>query len=116
MYKFSLGIFQFVFNLILTQTISVSVQSTTSLTSNFMIYISLFHNVNDLSIYMSAHNERGHPISADIKLLLTLRYFETGTFQQSRADLCEISQPSASRIIKRISEAIAHLENNYIQC
>jgi hypothetical protein len=28
--------------------------------------------------------------------------------------LCQISKPSASRIIKRVSEAIARLRNNYI--
>ena len=47
--------------------------------------------------------------------MLTLRYYATGTFQQACGDLCEISQPSASRIIKRVSEAIARLKNNYIQ-
>ena len=47
---------------------------------------------------ISAHNERGNPIAADIKLLLTLRYYARGTFQQACGDLCEISQPSASRM------------------
>ena len=47
--------------------------------------------------------------------MLTLRYYATGTFQQACGDLCEISQPSASHIIKRVSEAIARLKSNYIQ-
>ena len=63
---------------------------------------------------ISAHNDRGKPIPADIQLLLTLRFYATGTFQLACGDLCEISQPSASRIIKRVSEAIARLRNNYI--
>jgi hypothetical protein len=58
---------------------------------------------------ISAHNERGKPIPADIQLLLTLRFYATGTFQLACGDLCEISQPSASRIIKRVFEAIARL-------
>ncbi len=61
-----------------------------------------------------AHNNRGRPIAVDIQLLLTLRFYATGTFQLACGDLCQISQPSASRIIKRVSEAIACLKNNYI--
>jgi hypothetical protein len=36
---------------------------------------------------ISAHNERGKPIPADIQLLLTLRFYATGTFQLACADL-----------------------------
>ena len=63
---------------------------------------------------ISAHNEIGKPIPADIQLLLTLRFYATGTFQRACGDLCEISQLSASRIIKRVSEAIARLKNIHI--
>ena len=61
-----------------------------------------------------AHNDRGKPIPADIQLLLTLRFYATGTFQLACGDLCDISQPSASRIIKRVSEVIARLKKHYI--
>ena len=64
---------------------------------------------------ISAHNERGNPIPAEIKLLLTLRCYATGTFQEACADLCDISQPSASHIIERVSEAIARVKIHYIQ-
>ena len=37
-----------------------------------------------------------------------------GTFQLACGDLREISQPSASWIIKRVSEAITRLKNIYI--
>ena len=40
---------------------------------------------------MSAHNDRGKPIPADIRLLLTLWFYATGTFQLVWGDLCEIS-------------------------
>ena len=62
--------------------------------------------LNIIAPAISGHNERGNPIPADIQLLLTLRYYATGTFQQACGDLCDISQPSASRIIKRVSEAL----------
>jgi hypothetical protein len=71
--------------------------------------------LNIIEADISAHNERGNPIPAEIKLLLTLRYYATGTFQEACGDLCDISQPSASRIIKRVSEAIARLKIHYIQ-
>ena len=63
---------------------------------------------------LSAHNERGRPIPANIQLLLTLRFYAMGTFQLACGDLCDISQPSASRILKRVSGAIARLKNQYI--
>ena len=63
---------------------------------------------------ISAHNDRGKPTATDIHLLLTLRFYAMRTFQLACGDLCEISQPSASRIIKRVSEAIVRLKNIYI--
>ncbi len=46
-------------------------------------------------------------IPADIQLLLILRFYTTGTFQLACGDLCQISQPSASRIIKRQSVIVS---------
>ena len=71
--------------------------------------------LNIIEADIPAHNERGNPIPAEIKLLLTLRYYATGTFQEACGDLCYISQLTASRIIKRVSEAIARLKIHYIQ-
>ena len=64
---------------------------------------------------LSARNGRGNPIPAAIQLLLTLRFNTTGIFQLACGDLCEFSQPSACHIIKRISEAIGQLKNEYIR-
>ena len=47
--------------------------------------------------------------------MLTLRYYATGTYQEACGDLCDISQLTASRIIKRVSEAIARLKIHNIQ-
>ncbi len=49
------------------------------------------------------HNDRGRPIPADVQLLLVLRFYATGMFQLACGDLCQISQPSASGIIKHQS-------------
>ena len=56
--------------------------------------------LNIIEADISAHNERGNPIPAEIKLLLTLRYYATGTFQEACGDLCDISQPSASAYLR----------------
>ncbi len=47
--------------------------------------------------------------------MLSLRYYATGTFQEACGDLCDISQLTASRVIKRVSVAIARLKIHYIQ-
>ncbi len=47
--------------------------------------------------------------------MLTLRYYTTGTFQEACGDQCDISQLTASRIIKRVSEAIVRLKIHYKQ-
>ena len=60
------------------------------------------------------HNNRGRPIPVDLQLLLTLRFYATGSFQLACGDLCGISQSSASRIIKKVSTTIARLKNRYI--
>ena len=71
--------------------------------------------LNTIEADISAHNERGNPIPAEFKLLLTLRYYATGTFQEACGDLCDISQLTASRIIRRVFEAVARLKIHYIQ-
>ena len=83
--------------------------------SRYRIPKAAFRELLDIiSPDISAHNDREKPIPADTQLLLTLRFYATGTFQLACRDLWEISEPSASRIIKRVSEAIARLRNNYI--
>ncbi len=47
--------------------------------------------LNIIEADITAHNERGNPIPAEIKLLLILRYYATGTFQEACGDLCDIS-------------------------
>ena len=56
---------------------------------------------------MRPHNDRRRPILADVQLLLILRFYATGTFQLACGYLCQISQPSASRIIKRQSVIVS---------
>ncbi|KAJ8959561.1 hypothetical protein NQ317_000754 [Molorchus minor] len=51
------------------------------------------------------------PIS---QLLLTLRYFATGSMLVVVGDFCGIHKSTASRIVKKVSEAIASLRDRFI--
>ena len=51
--------------------------------------------------------ERGLPIPPLHCLLITIRYFATGSFQLVHMDLFGISQPTVSRIVLKISQVIA---------
>lgn len=54
------------------------------------------------------------PIPMETKVLITLRYLATGSFQLTTADTIGISQPSASKCISSITRKIASLAPNVI--
>lgn len=54
------------------------------------------------------HDRRNSLTPPKIQLLATLRYYATGTFQQVQ-DLLGLTQPTISRIVERVSQAIAKL-------
>lgn len=59
-------------------------------------------------------NLRSYAISAEQKLYSALRFYATGSFQMVVADLNGLSQPSVSRNIAEVSNAIASLHRRYI--
>ncbi|XP_075742733.1 putative nuclease HARBI1 [Rhipicephalus microplus] len=50
---------------------------------------------------------RGHPLLPVMQLVITLRFYEAGTFQVVMGDLVNASQPTVSRVIERVSRLIA---------
>ncbi|XP_064637860.1 putative nuclease HARBI1 [Lineus longissimus] len=62
-----------------------------------------------------AANQRGIPLTSRTQLLVALRYFATGSFQIVSGDLQGVSQPSASRIVKKVSRAIARHRGQIIR-
>ena len=54
---------------------------------------------------------RGLPIPPLHCILITIRYFATGTFQLVHTDLFGVSQHTVSRIVKKVSQAIASNAN-----
>jgi len=78
------------------------------------------------------HNNRGNPVPdiiqvqlfyhflffkhyLSLQLLVSIRYFATGTFQREIGDLFKISQPSVCRSIHNISKKICLLRESFIK-
>ena len=57
----------------------------------------------------------GLPTPPQLQLLITLRYYATGSFQMVGGDLVGVSQPTVSRIVSRVSIALAKLAQLYIR-
>ncbi|XP_047523577.1 putative nuclease HARBI1 [Pieris napi] len=64
---------------------------------------------------ISAPTERNHVIMPITRLLLTLRYYATGSFLTVVGDFSGVSKASASRIVTLISQAIAQLRPEFIK-
>ncbi|KAH7943182.1 hypothetical protein HPB52_006227 [Rhipicephalus sanguineus] len=50
---------------------------------------------------------RGFPLPPLMQLLIALRFYGAGTFQLVSGDLVNVSQPTVSRVVKRISALLA---------
>lgn len=58
---------------------------------------------------------RNRAMPSELRLLLTLRYLATGSFLSSAADFSGVSPPTASRVVKKVTEAIAKLCRDVIR-
>ncbi|XP_063217353.1 putative nuclease HARBI1 [Bacillus rossius redtenbacheri] len=65
--------------------------------------------------HMEKLDKRGLPIPAIRKLLLSLRFFATGSFQQVCGDLDGISQTTAAGAIKDVTEALASQLRHHVR-
>lgn len=59
-------------------------------------------------------DQRNQPLSKVNQILITLRYFATGSFQINIGDLFNISQPTVSRIVANVTRHIAALRPQFI--
>ena len=59
--------------------------------------------------------QRSHAIPSSLQVLCALRYFATGNFQFVSGDLTGISQSSVSRIVTRVSAALANKSQELIK-
>jgi len=59
-------------------------------------------------------SKRGLPVPPLYEFLIVLRFYANDSFQIVSGDLVNISQPSISRSVKRVSRAIAKLKSKFI--
>lgn len=62
---------------------------------------------------LKKYTNRGHPVPPIIELLITLRFLATGDFQSNTGD--KVSQPTVSRIIKKITTLLTELKLRFIK-
>lgn len=60
-------------------------------------------------------DDRNHPLTPIEQLLITLRFYATGSYQLAIADLHGVSRSTVCRYIKKVSIAIARLRNKFIK-
>nr|XP_034192316.1 putative nuclease HARBI1 isoform X4 [Osmia lignaria] len=60
-------------------------------------------------------NNRGLPIPPAMQLLICLRYYATASFHLILGDTMNVSQPTVSRIVFRVSSLIGNLMMDYIK-
>jgi len=72
--------------------------------------------VTDLiSVQLSAPLRRGVYIPPVIQVLTVIRFYATGDFQITNADLSKLSQGTISKLVKRVSRALARLRSRFVQ-
>jgi len=68
-----------------------------------------------ISEKLSAPRRRGVYIPPVIQVLTVLRFYATGDFQMTHADLHNFSQPTISKLVRRVSTAIARLRSRFVK-
>lgn len=69
---------------------------------------------NLLELVIEPVNDRNHPVSKLNQILICLRYYASGTFQINVGDHFNVSQPTVSRIVTKITRHIAGLRPQFI--
>uniref|UniRef100_A0A671TGD0 DDE Tnp4 domain-containing protein n=1 Tax=Sparus aurata TaxID=8175 RepID=A0A671TGD0_SPAAU len=70
---------------------------------------------NHLEPALRSHTLWSNPVPPHVPVLLTLGFLATGTFQRELGDRVDISQPSISRALPRVVDAINQLATQYIK-
>lgn len=78
----------------------------------YLINLTLIYEMRQLKLFLCSRN---HSISPLNQLLLTLRFYASGNFLITAADTVKVSKSSASKIVKKVSFAIARLGPEFIR-
>lgn len=58
---------------------------------------------------------RNHALTPEDMVFLTLRFLATGCFLQVTGDFCGVDKSTASRVVHKVTRAIANLKRNFIK-
>lgn len=67
------------------------------------------------NLFFPGHEERSRYIKQETQLLIALRFYASGSFLVTVSDFAGVSTSSASRIVKRVSLAIAEMKTQFIK-
>ena len=73
------------------------------------------HLLEEFGAELSFRSDRNNPVSPEIELLLTLRFYAANTFQIIDGDSFGVHQTSACRIVHRVSDVIARSAHRYVK-
>nr|CAH7737744.1 unnamed protein product [Callosobruchus chinensis] len=71
--------------------------------------------VNQIEAQIKSRTEWNHAVTAEQMVLVTLRYYATGNFLQTVGDFVGIDKGTASRIVCKVTRAIAGLYHQFIK-
>ena len=71
--------------------------------------------LNLISEELEHGTNRGHGLPPMLQLLVTLRYYATGSFQMTVGDLANIHQSTVSRTVKHVSNKLAAKKPDFIK-
>ncbi|XP_041465700.1 putative nuclease HARBI1 [Lytechinus variegatus] len=71
--------------------------------------------INILEEDLSRNTDRNNPLPVVVQVMTALRFYAVGSFQIMHGDEASISQPSVSRVIKKVSEAIARRKREFMR-
>ncbi|XP_041362913.1 putative nuclease HARBI1 [Gigantopelta aegis] len=58
---------------------------------------------------LDPHTVRNHALPSSLNIVAALRFYATGSFQQITGDTVHVSQPTMSRVISQVTNALLHL-------
>ncbi|KAK3751448.1 hypothetical protein RRG08_051173 [Elysia crispata] len=74
----------------------------------------IFQLCEELNEFLQNTGGNGGSLSVSIQVCLALRFFATGTFQDAVGELIGVAQPTVSRTIHRVIDALLQLLPIYV--
>ncbi|KAL1268525.1 hypothetical protein QQF64_033888 [Cirrhinus molitorella] len=77
--------------------------------------VELLELINDLSPQLQHATDRNGALSPTLQVLISLRFYASGSFQNTFADMVNVSRSTACRAIRRVSLALQSRARIYVR-